>query len=181
VDCADLVATQLVASPGYTGLGVTTQTFTAQIVNVGDTATALNPATDTLFDFVVYAQTGTFSVGTPTFSDPAFAPLCTTTTIPGAAPYTQIKVSCKGNLGPSQGLTITLPVSSVTGDLVSCPLGRIRSSLNGTSTPPEFRRTTTSSSSRVSLLKMCGGGCCERPSSFRSHSLASASHVKEPR
>jgi uncharacterized repeat protein (TIGR01451 family) len=140
VNCADLVATQLVASPGYTGFGVTTQTFTAQIVNVGDTATALNPATDRLFDVVVYAPTtATFSVGTPTFSDPAFAPLCTTTTVPVAAPFTQVTVSCKGNLGPSQGLTITIPVSGVTGDLVSYIWADPSDLINGSSTPPEFR------------------------------------------
>jgi uncharacterized repeat protein (TIGR01451 family) len=139
VNCADLVATQLVANPGYTGFGITTQTFTAQVVNVGDTATSLNPATDTLVNFVVYAQTGTFSVGTPTFSDPAFAPLCTTATIPLAAPLVQVTVSCKGNLGPSQGLTITIPVSSVTGDLVSFVFADPSDLINATSTPPEFR------------------------------------------
>ncbi len=139
VACADLVATQLVASPGYTGLGVTTQTFTAQIVNVGDTATALNPATDTLVDFVVYANTGTFNVGTPTVSDPAFAALCTTTKVPAAGPYTYVRFSCKGNLGPSQGLTMTIPVSSVTGELVSFVSADPSNLVNATSTPPEFR------------------------------------------
>ncbi len=65
------MATQLVADPGYTGFGVTTQTITAQVVNVCDTATALNPATDTLLAFVVYANTGTFNVATRSQPTPA--------------------------------------------------------------------------------------------------------------
>lgn len=139
INCADLVATQLVASPGYTGLGVTTQTFTTQVVNVGDTATALNPATDTLLEFVVYANTGTFNVGTPTVSDPAFAGLCTTTKVPAAAPFTYVRFACKGNLGPSQGLTLTIPVTSVTGELVSFVYADPSNLVNATSVPSEFR------------------------------------------
>ena len=135
----DLVASQLVAAPGYTGAGVTTQTFTAQVVNVGDSPTALNPATDELLRFVVIANTGTFSVGAPTFSDPAFAPLCTTTKVPAVAPFTMVTVSCKGNLGPSQGLTITLPVSSVTGELFSYIWADPGDLITISSTPPEFR------------------------------------------
>jgi copper chaperone CopZ len=143
VGCVDLVATQLVADPGYTGFGVTTQTFTAQVVNVGDTATALNPATQPLVDFVVTAQTGSFSVGSLTLSDPAFAPLCTITltpSVPGppVPPFTQIKVSCKGNLGPAQGLTLTIPVSSVTGDMSAYVFADPSDLINLLTTPQEF-------------------------------------------
>jgi hypothetical protein len=139
VNCVDLVASQLIATPGFTGGGVTTQTFTAQVVNVGDTSTTLNPLTDTLLQLVVFANSGSFSAGAATFSNPAFAPLCTTATVPAVPPLTVVTVTCKGNLGPSQGLTITLPLTNVTGELVSYIQADPTDLITNITTPPEFR------------------------------------------
>ena len=136
-NCVDLVASQLIAAPGYTGFGVTDQTFTAQVVNVGDVPTALDPMSDELLRFVVYANTGSFSIDTLTFSNPAFEPLCTTT--PTGTPVTFVTVSCKGNLAPSEGLTITFHVTSVTGELVSYVWADPTDKITNSSTPPEFR------------------------------------------
>jgi len=110
---------------------------------VGDTATALNPASQPLVQLLISAQTGSFSVGTLTLSDPAFAPLCTITTTPlvpgpNVPPFTEISVVCKGNLGPAQGLTLTIPVTSVTGDMLAYVYADPSDLINVLSTPQEF-------------------------------------------
>jgi uncharacterized repeat protein (TIGR01451 family) len=133
-NCVDLVTTELTAVPGVTG---TETTFTARIVNVGDTATALDPTSDALVRLTIVAVTGDFTAGTPTFSDPAFAPLCTVTTIAG--PPKQVLLTCRGNLGPSQGLTMTLPVTGVTGDLGAVFQADPTNLITPATTPPEFR------------------------------------------
>lgn len=135
VNCIDLVATELKAVPGVIG---TATTFTAQIVNVGDLATALNPDTDALVRLTVVAVTGSFNLGSVTFSDPAFAPLCTTTTTPLAAPFTQVVVECRGNLGPSQGLTINFSATGITGNIGAVLQADPNNLINAGTTPPEF-------------------------------------------
>jgi uncharacterized repeat protein (TIGR01451 family) len=133
VSCIDLVATEIVANPAITG---SSTTFTAQIVNVGDQATNLNGTTDNLFRFDVFATSGSFTPGTLTLSQGDPATMCTTTTV---IANVWIQITCRGNLGPAQGLTLTYNVSAVTGDLYAQILADPDDHINATSTPPEFR------------------------------------------
>jgi uncharacterized repeat protein (TIGR01451 family) len=141
VSCVDLVATQLVPSPGYLGVGVTSQTFTAQVVNVGDIPTGLNPATDPLVRFVIFSSSGGGSF-TPTAlvssGDPVAFP-CTAVNFPLVAPFTQVTVTCRGNLGPAEGLTLSMQVTGVVGDLTSYVFADPNDLINVGTTPSEFR------------------------------------------
>jgi subtilase family serine protease len=109
--CIDLVAAQLVpsADPILSG---GSETFTFQVVNVGDTGTTLNPATDTLIDFF-YASATSLTPGVVTTSNAGI--VCTTT--PSGLPVNAATVQCTGNLAPGQGVTITIPITNVVGDL----------------------------------------------------------------
>jgi len=109
--CIDLVAAQLVpsADPILSG---GSETFTFQVVNVGDTGTTLNPATDALIDFF-YAAGTSLTPGMVTTSDAGI--VCTTT--PSGLPVNGATVKCTGNLGPGQGVTIAIPITNVVGDL----------------------------------------------------------------
>ena len=135
-NCVDLVTTALTANPGVVG---SETTITARVVNVGDQSTALDGTTQPLVRLQVVAVSGGFSIGTPTFSDPAFAPLCTATTSPLVAPFVLYTLTCTGNLGPSAGLTINVPVTSITGDFGVVWQADPNNLLNAASTPPEFR------------------------------------------
>jgi hypothetical protein len=53
-------------------------------------------------------------------------------------PFTVATLNCKGNLGPSQGLTMTLPINNVTGDLGLVLNADPSNVINAGSTPPEF-------------------------------------------
>jgi hypothetical protein len=108
--CVDLVAAQLV--PSEDPLFGTSETFTFQVVNVGDTSTALNPLTDTLIQFD-YASEVSLNPGVPISSNPAI--VCTSTSF--GSPTNFARVNCTGNLGPGQGLTVTVPMTSVVGNL----------------------------------------------------------------
>jgi len=139
-NCVDLVAAQLVAVPGFTDGSNTDQTFVAQVVNVGDVSTALNPVTDPLVRLAVIANTGSFtSVDAPVLSNPAFAPLCTTATAPLIGPFTVVTVTCNGNLAPAEGLTIALTIHGVSGDLLSFVFADPNDVITNSTTPPEFR------------------------------------------
>jgi uncharacterized repeat protein (TIGR01451 family) len=133
VSCIDLVATEMVANPAITG---SSTTFTAQIINVGDQATNLNGTTDNLFRLWVIATSGSFTPGTLTLSQGDPATMCTTTTI---IANVSIQITCRGNLGPAQGLTLTYGVSGVTGDLYAEILADPSDLIDAASTPPEFR------------------------------------------
>jgi uncharacterized repeat protein (TIGR01451 family) len=108
-NCIDLVAAQLVASTEPLASGGS-ETFTFQVVNVGDTSTATNPVTDTLIQFD-YASGISLTPGVPVSSNPA---ITCTNAVTGANFAT---VKCVGNLGPGEGVTITVPVNNVHGDL----------------------------------------------------------------
>jgi uncharacterized repeat protein (TIGR01451 family) len=109
--CIDLVAAQLVTSAEPLSAGGS-ETFTFQVVNVGDTSTATNPLTDTLIEFD-YAAVVSLTPGIPVSSNPAI----TCTVAPSGSPVNAAVVKCVGNLGPGQGVTITVPVTNVIGDL----------------------------------------------------------------
>jgi len=127
-NCIDLVAAQLVPSedPSFSG----NETFTFQVVNVGDTSTALNPMTDTLIEFD-YASGTSLTPGTPVSSNPAV----TCTVAPFGLPVNGAAVKCVGNLGPGQGVTITVPITGIVGDLFAVgradPDGKVAESNEG--------------------------------------------------
>jgi uncharacterized repeat protein (TIGR01451 family) len=125
--CIDLVAAQLVASTEpLTGGG--SETFTFQVVNVGDTSTATDPLHDTLISFL-YASGISLTPGTPVSSNAAIT--CTN----AASGANFALVNCVGNLGPGEGVTITVPVSNVHGDLFAIgtadPDGKVPESNEG--------------------------------------------------
>ena len=105
--CVDLAAAQLIASPEPVASGGSV-TVTFQVVNVGDTPTTLNPASDKLLNLLALTD-GTLTSATPTSSDPAVT--CSVDSSGTNFAFT----SCKGNLGPGQGVTITLTLPKVTG------------------------------------------------------------------
>jgi subtilase family serine protease len=110
-NCIDLVAAQLVASTEPLATGGS-ETFTFQVVNVGDTSTATDPLHDTLIEFD-YASAISLTPGTPVSSNPAIT--CTST--PSGSPVNAAVVKCVGNLGPGEGVTITVPITNVIGNL----------------------------------------------------------------
>jgi hypothetical protein len=106
------------------------ETFTFQVVNVGDTSTATNPVTDTLIKFE-YASVVSLTPGIPVSSNPAIT--CTAT--PSGSPVNAAIVKCVGNLGPGEGVTITVPITNVVGDLFAAgtvdPDGKVAESNEG--------------------------------------------------
>ena len=108
--CIDLIAAQLVANPDPANSGDTVH-ITFDIVNTGDEPTALDPAHDHLLSLNVVSD-GSFAMATPTSSNPAV--VCTTDSF-GFFLFQFEMTSCKGNLGPGQGVTIKLDVPNVTG------------------------------------------------------------------
>ncbi|HEU4521451.1 MAG TPA: hypothetical protein VFT12_05585, partial [Thermoanaerobaculia bacterium] len=105
--CIDIVASQLLASPEpATAGGAVTVKF--QLVNVGDQGTTLNPASQALL-YLDSITNGTIGNAIPTSSDPAI-----TCQVDSHGANTLL-TSCRGNLGPGQGATITLVIPSVTG------------------------------------------------------------------
>ena len=75
--------------------------------------------TDTLIEFD-YAAGTSLTPGTPVSSNPAVT--CTVT--PFGSPVNGAAVKCVGNLGPGQGVTITVPITSIVGDLFADRDGR---------------------------------------------------------
>jgi len=108
--CIDLVAAQLFADPDPANSGDTVHA-TFSVVNAGDEPTALDPAHDALLSLNVLSD-GTFGNATPTSSNPGV----TCTNSYGSFFGIQFNdITCKGNLGPGQGVTIKLDVPSVAG------------------------------------------------------------------
>lgn len=114
--CTDLVAAQLVGSPDpYVNNGSVTMSFV--LVNVGDTATSLDPNPGggqplAYFD-VAGAHTGFTRTVTPT--NPATVITCTDFSNTPSA----LLSNCYGNLGPGEGVTITVVFTGVTAPSVS--------------------------------------------------------------
>jgi len=104
--CVDLVAAQLTTTPDpLFSSGTATVQF--QVVNVGDLPTALNPLTDTLLQLTVVTDSAIDPISSITSSDPAI-----TCAVSSSGANFAI-VQCKGNLGPAQGVTVTVEVPNV--------------------------------------------------------------------
>jgi anaerobic C4-dicarboxylate transporter len=90
----------------------------------------LNPLTDTLIEFD-YAATTSLTPGTPVSSNAAV----TCTIAPSGSPVNAAIVKCVGNLGPGEGVTITVPITSIVGDLfavgIADPDGKVAESNEG--------------------------------------------------
>src|SRR4051812_458034 len=114
--CTDLVAAQLVGSPDpYPNNGTVTMSYV--LINVGDTATSLDPSPGggqplTFFD-VAGEHTGFTRTITPT--NPATVVTCTDALNNSSA----LLSNCYGNLGPGEGVTITVTFTGVTSPTVS--------------------------------------------------------------
>ena len=110
--CVDLVSAQLVPSPDPAESGESV-TFTYQVVNSGDIATSLDTDTQILLSLTAQIDGGggTFTASAPVSSNPAIT--CTGFTFFGINFN-----SCKGNLAPGEGVTITLTLSALSGSSV---------------------------------------------------------------
>jgi uncharacterized repeat protein (TIGR01451 family) len=113
--CIDLVAAQLVGSPDpYQNNGTVTMSFV--LVNVGDASTTLDPnpaAGEPLAFFDVSGQhTGSTRTVTPT--NPAAMISCTDFVNNASA----LLSNCYGNLGPGEGVKITVTFTGVTSNSV---------------------------------------------------------------
>ena len=106
--CVDLVSSQLVASPEPLSSGGTL-TLQYQVVNTGDTPTTLNPSSDTLLSLIGVTD-GAFGAGATVASPDNTQWPCTIGQFGGL-----VAASCKGNLNPGQGITITVTIPNVTG------------------------------------------------------------------
>ncbi len=104
--CVDLVASQLKVTPEIAVSG-SALTVTFQVVNIGDSPTALNPASDRLLSLLVLSD-GTVSSATATSSS------ASVTCSVGSFGANFMQNDCKGNLAPSEGVTITV-TTTVTG------------------------------------------------------------------
>jgi uncharacterized repeat protein (TIGR01451 family) len=118
--CIDLVAAQLVGSPDpYPDNGTVTMSYV--LINVGDTATSLDPDPThgqvlTTFDMAgAYSGSVTRTV-TPT--NPSANISCVTDPLLTTA-GSNLFSNCYGNLGPGEGVTITVTFSGVTAPTVS--------------------------------------------------------------
>jgi uncharacterized repeat protein (TIGR01451 family) len=118
--CIDLVAAQLIGSPDpYPNNGTVTMSFV--VINVGDTATSLDPDPThgqplARFDMAgAYSGTATRTV-TPT--NPSASISCVTDPLLTTA-GSNLFSNCYGNLGPGEGVTITVVFTGVTAPTVS--------------------------------------------------------------
>jgi uncharacterized repeat protein (TIGR01451 family) len=117
--CTDLVAAQLVGSPDpYPANGTVTMSFV--LINIGDTATSLDPDPThgqplAHFD-VAGAYSGTVT-RTVTPTNPSANISCVTD--PLTTPGSNLFSNCYGNLGPGEGVTVTVVVTGVTAPTVS--------------------------------------------------------------
>jgi len=112
VNCVDLVPSQLLAIPDPASIGGEVL-FKFVIVNVGDTATTLDPqdATQKLAHFDL-ASTGTFKYTEFTSTDPTI----TCTPAPLALPpvINHQLLDCYGNLGPGKSVVLTVKATTLT-------------------------------------------------------------------
>ena len=116
--CTDLVAAQLVGSPDpYANGGNVTMSFI--LINVGDTSTSLDPSTGGGEPLAFFDVSGTNTGGftrTVTPTNPASTVTCVDDPLSTAS---ALLSNCYGNLGPGEGVTITVTVTGVTGGTVS--------------------------------------------------------------
>jgi hypothetical protein len=114
--CTDLVAAQLVGTPDpYPNNSSVTMSFT--LVNVGDTSTTLDP-TNPGQRLVRFDVAGVHTGFTRTVTTTNAANPVTCFTDPLSTPSALLS-NCFGNLGPGEGVTITVTFSGATGPSVS--------------------------------------------------------------
>lgn len=138
--CIDLVAAQLVESADPVTAG-DTLTYDFVLVNVGDTPTSLNPDPAANQPVTFFDLFGDFTLGSRTSSNPAVTCVTNAATVPGA----NLLSDCFGNLGPGEGVTLTITVTtgaagSVMASGTADPLGFIDEFLETNNTISE---TTT--------------------------------------
>jgi uncharacterized protein DUF11 len=116
--CTDLVAAQLAGSPDpYPNGADVTMSFI--LINVGDTSTALDPSTGGGEPLAFFDVSGTNTGGftrTVTPTNPASTVTCVNDP---ASTASALLSNCYGNLGPGEGVTITVVVKGATGPSVS--------------------------------------------------------------
>src|SRR5262249_49691828 len=105
--CIDLVASQLLTSPEPVPSGDPV-TVKFQVVNIGDTPTTPDPQNDTLLSLGA-STNGSIGSATVTSSDNTIS-CAVDLSLPNL-----VSTSCKGNLQPGQGVTVTLTVPNVQG------------------------------------------------------------------
>src|SRR4051812_4187111 len=139
--CIDLVAAQLVGTPDpYVNNGSVTMSFI--LINTGDTGTSLDPSTSGGEPLLSFDVAGTHSVPATYTATPtnAASPISCTKIETAAAVLSQ----CFGNLGPGEGVTVT-----VTFDGVTSPTVTAKGTGDSNGKQPEFLETNNSISKTV--------------------------------
>jgi uncharacterized repeat protein (TIGR01451 family) len=119
--CVDLVAAQVVGSPDpYVNNGTVTMEFV--LVNIGDTGTTLDPATDHGEPLLLFNVAGTHDASQTTFTATPTNPASTVTCLtPPLTPETNalLQLQCFGNLGPGEGVKVAVVFKNVTSPSVT--------------------------------------------------------------
>jgi hypothetical protein len=124
--CIDLVTAQLIATPEPVAAGGST-TFNYTFVNIGDTPTTIVPG----HGFLMFADVfGAHTSFTRVSSNPAAV---TCVNDPGMAAGFNILSNCSGELGPGEGVTITITVNGVSGASITA-----QGTVDPLNTIPEF-------------------------------------------
>jgi len=111
--CVDLVAAQVTGSPEpYPNNG--TVTFSYVLVNVGDTATALDPDPTHGQRLTHFDVSGAFASFTRTITPTNPASVITCQNDPASVPNASVLSNCFGNLGAGEGVIITIKLTGVT-------------------------------------------------------------------
>ncbi|HEY2153533.1 MAG TPA: CARDB domain-containing protein [Vicinamibacterales bacterium] len=108
--CIDLVSAQLIPVPDPVAAGGTL-VVKYNVVNIGDTPTALDPTKSDQRLLNLAAASG-FTSTSATSSDSSIT--CTTVDVLGLGIFSE--TNCFGNLGPGQGVTITLTLTGISAD-----------------------------------------------------------------
>jgi len=112
--CVDLVAAQLVESGDPVSAG-DTLTYDFVLVNVGDSATALDPDPTAGQPLTFFDLFGNFTLVSRTSSNPAVTCVTNASTVPGS----NLLSDCFGNLGAGEGVTITISVTPAAAGSIS--------------------------------------------------------------
>jgi uncharacterized repeat protein (TIGR01451 family) len=112
--CIDLVAAQLVESGDPVDAG-STLTYDFVLVNVGDSATSLDPNPNNGQPLTFFDLFGNFTLVSRTSSNPAVTCVTNASTVPGS----NLLTDCFGNLGAGEGVTITISVTPAAAGSIS--------------------------------------------------------------
>jgi uncharacterized repeat protein (TIGR01451 family) len=117
VNCVDLVASQLLATPDPANLGGAV-VFKFVVVNVGDTPTTLDPNNPAQpLASLDLAAAGLFSYTAFTSSDPTIT--CTPAPVLPAPLIQHQALTCYGNLGPGKGVILSVTASALAGSSIT--------------------------------------------------------------